>query len=480
MNQIQQRVRFVLFLLCLLSVSSESCNKTSSGRTVTVTSFSPTQGNAGIQVTIRGSGFSSSPGNDSVLVDGTLASIVSASSSSIVFTMPANPSSIDSALITVLVQGAIVPAGWFHYTSAPDTTTPTPGSVSTFAGSGSPGSADGIGMAASFNTPESGVFDNQGNLYVADFGNNEIRKITATGVVSTFAGSTSGGFADGNGTSARFLAPAGIAIDNHGNLYVADQANCAIRKIDASGNVTTIAGNGTIGYADGTGSGAIFNGPIGIGVDTLGGNLYVADTYNNVIRKIVISTGVVTTIAGSQTSGSTDATVTTNPAAASFNSPRGLCVRTVGAPNAYNLYIFIADYSNNKIREIITNTNPATVVYTLAGNSSNSPGFTNGAPGSFNSPNGTATGFAKNGTAEFFIADASNHVIRYAQADPTTVIAYDLPVSTLAGTGIPGLVNGSYLVAEFDDPDGVAFNPSDGNLYVMDFNNNAIRKIVLQ
>jgi hypothetical protein len=393
--------------------------------------------------------------------------------------MPANPTSIDSALITVIIQGAIVPAGWFHYTSS-DTTSPLQGMVSTFAGNGSAGASDGTGMAASFNTPESGVFDKQGNLYVADFGNNEIRKITAAGVVTTFAGSTTAGFVDGNGTSARFTAPAGIAIDNQGNLYVADQANCAIRKIDASGNVTTIAGNGTIGYADGTGSGAIFNGPIGIGVDTLGGNLFVADTYNNVIRKIVISTGVVTTIAGSQTAGSTDATVTTNPAAASFNSPRGLCVRTIGAPNAYSLYIFIADYNNNKIREVITNTNPATAVYTLAGNSNNNTGFTNGAPGSFNSPNGTATGFAKNGNPEFYIADASNHSIRYALADPTTVSAYNLPVSTLAGTGQPGLVNGSYLTAEFDDPDGVAYNPIDGNLYVMDFNNNAIRKIVLQ
>lgn len=479
MKGFQQKVSVVVLGLFLLFVLSESCNKTSSGRTVTVTSFSPTTGTAGTQVTITGSGFSSNAGNDSVAVDGTLATIVSATASSIVFTMPANPTSIDSALITVIVQGAVVPAGWFHFMLPSDTTSPSPGQVSTFAGNGSPGAGNGIGAAATFNLPESGVFDNQGNLYVAEFGNNDIRKITPGGVVTTFAGSTTAGFVDGNSTSARFTAPAGIAIDNHGNLFVADQANCAIRKIDPSGNVTTVAGNGTIGYADGTGSAAIFNGPIGIGVDTLGGNLYVADTYNNVIRKIVISTGVVTTIAGSQTAGSTDATVTANPAAASFNSPRGLCVRTVGAPNAYNLYIFIADYNNNKIREVIINTNPATAVYTLAGNSDNSAGFTNGIPGSFNSPNGTATGFAKNGTAEFFIADASNHAIRYAAADPTTVSANDLPISTLAGTGQPGLVNGAYLTAEFDDPDGVAYNPLDGNLYVMDFNNNAIRKIVL-
>jgi hypothetical protein len=270
-----------------------------------------------------------------------------------------------------------------------------------------------------------------------------------------------------------------VAIDNHGILFVTDQGNNAIRMIDPNGNVTTLAGSGAAGAHDGVGALATFNSPIGLGVDTIGGNVFVGDANNNMIREINIGTAAVTTYAGSTASGSTDALVTGNPGLASFNGPRGITVVTVGHPNAYNLFIIIADYYNNKIREIITNTNHQTLVLTLAGNQNNSSGFSN-TPAAFNSPNGTAWGYARNGPVEFFIADAGNHAIRYSESDPTSDISYDMPILTLAGTGSSGLVNGTYAQAQFNYPDGVAYNPVDGNLYVMDFSNNVIRKIIIQ
>ena len=471
----------VLLFGVLLSIAL-SCNKTSTGRTVTVNSFTPDSGAAGTQVTITGSGFSGSAANDSVAVDGVLASIVSATTTRIVFTMPPDPLSINSALITVLIQGAIVPAGFFHY-PAPAPPPPNQQNVSTFAGSGTPGAGNGKGAAASFNRPEAGVFDKQGNLYVADYGNNEIRKIDTAGNVTTYAGTGQPGFGNGSATTATFKNPSGVAIDNHGNLFVTDQGNNAIRMIDPNGNVTTLAGSGASGARDAPGVNATFNNPIGLGVDTLGGNIFVGDANNNEIREINIASGNVTTYAGSTTSGSTDATIPLGyPQMASFNGPRGLTVIAQGTANLYSLYIFVADYYNNKIREIYTASDNQTIVLTLAGNQNNSSGFLNPEPASFNSPNGTAWGYAKNanGPVEFFIADAGNHAIRYSQSDPTLDHSYDMPILTLAGTGSSGLVNGTYAQAQFNYPDGVAYNPVDGNLYVMDFSNNVIRKIILQ
>ncbi len=475
--QYRQVAGWLLFFGILLSIAL-GCNKTSTGRTVTVSSFTPDSGTVGTQVTITGSGFSPNVTNDSVAVDGVLASIVSATATQIVFTMPADPLSIDSALITVLIQGAIVPIGFFHYPAPPPPPPPVQQNVSTFAGSGTPGSADGKGAAASFNRPEGGVFDRKGNLYVADYGNNKIRKIDTAGNVTTYAGTGQPGFTNGSAT-ATFRNPSGVAIDNQGNLFVTDQGNNAIRMIDTNRIVTTLAGSGAAGAQDGPGANATFNSPIGLGVDTIVGNLYVGDANNNMIRVVHIATGQVATYAGSTTSGSTDGVITGNAKLASFNGPRGITVVTVGQANSYNLFVIVADYYNNKIREIITNTNNATLVLTLAGNQNNSSGFSN-TPAAFSSPNGTAWGYAKNGPVELFIADAGNHAIRYSESDATSDLSYDMPILTLAGTGSSGLVNGTYAQAQFNYPDGVAYNPVDGNLYVMDFSNNVIRKIIIQ
>jgi sugar lactone lactonase YvrE len=153
------------------------------------------------------------------------------------------------------------------------------------AGSGSTGSANGTGTAASFNRPISVAVDSSGNVYVADSYNHSIRKITSGGVVTTLAGSGSIGSTNGTGTAASFNYPLGVAVDSSGYLYVADTDNHLIRKITPAGVVTTLAGSGSSGNANGSSTAASFNNPSGVDLDS-SGNVYVGDRDNHLIRKI--------------------------------------------------------------------------------------------------------------------------------------------------------------------------------------------------
>jgi C1A family cysteine protease/sugar lactone lactonase YvrE len=219
------------------------------------------------------------------------------------------------------------------------------GVVTTLAGS-SQGYKDGTGNAAQFFNPRGVAVDAGGNVYVADRGNNRIRKITPTGIVTTLAGSTSG-FQDGTGTAAQFFNPFGVTVDASSNVYVADQANNRIRKITSTGIVTTLAGSGAQAYQDGTGTAAKFTVPVSVAVDA-GGNVYVADAGSSGfpyiaasrIRKIT-SAGLVTTLAGSGTPGFQDGIGTV----AQFNIPQGVAVDASGN-------VYVADAGNNRIRKI--------------------------------------------------------------------------------------------------------------------------------
>lgn len=322
--------------------------------------------------------------------------------------------------------------------------------VATLAGTaGAPGFSDGTGTAARFRYPESIVSD-QAHLYVADSGNHTVRKIVkATGEVTTIAGKAGEpGFADGNGVASRFSFPRGIASDGT-CLYVADSGNHIIRKIVlATEEVTAYAGQtGVKGSTDGLGPGASFNNPWGITADET--HLYVTDRDNSTIRKIDIETGEVTTLAGTPgSSGSSDGPGT----AARFFRPAGITNDRAS--------LYVSDTGNHTIRKIAKNT---AIVSTLAG-TAGQPCFTDGAKAYFFNPHGlTVRG------NRIYLSDTYNSTIRAIEISSGFV-------TTLAGRPGPvGSTDGDGPAARFHLPQSIA---TDGTyLYITDTSNNTIRKI---
>lgn len=327
------------------------------------------------------------------------------------------------------------------------------GVTSTVAGSaGIAGQLDGTGTAAQFSYPQGIALDAAGTLYVADTNNSTIRKISAGGVVTTFAGvATQPGTADGVGAAARFNYPFGLATDSAGNVYVADHGNSTVRKISPQGTVTTLAGSGGLsGTADGAGNAARFDHPSAVAVDAAG-NVYVIDTSNQLVRKIT-SGGSVSTLAGAAGSvGKSDGT----GAAAKFFYPSGIAVTGAGT-------IYVADTGNHTLR-VVT---PGGTVSTLAG-ATGLVGIADGFGGEalFAYPYGVAI----DGSGNLFIADHNNHTIR--KMSPAG------QVTTFAGSaGLSGSADGVAGAARFNGPTGVAVDGS-GNVYVADAGNTSIRKI---
>ncbi len=204
--------------------------------------------------------------------------------------------------------------------------------VTTFAGSGKPGFKDGKGKEAEFSFPHAIAIDSKDNLFIADISNHRIRKITPDGTVSTYAGSGEKGFSEGDVKTAKFNMPIDVTVDKEGNLYVADIGNQRIRKITTKGEVTTLAGNGEKGYSDGKGEKASFNGPHGLAVDSKG-NIIVAELYNFVVRSITPD-GTVSTICGNRKQGDTAGTCEE----AQFNQPGGATIDKDGNIIIADLY----------------------------------------------------------------------------------------------------------------------------------------------
>jgi sugar lactone lactonase YvrE len=295
----------------------------------------------------------------------------------------------------------------------------TAGVVTTLAGSGTAGSLNGMPMNATFNGPTGLSLDASGNVYVADNNNNQIREISRTGAVSTVAGSDSSGAVDGIGANAYFFAPTGIVTDATGNLYVTDAGNDLIRKvIPSSGQVSTVAGNANPGDANGALLSATFNNPSGIAIDG-SGNLYVADMLNNMIREINLNTSLVSTLAGA---GDTTASINAPDSSASFYYPTGVAIDASGN-------VYVAEYVSNLIRKIGVNGQ----VTTFAGSGTAGQADSTGTSATFNGPSGLTIDKSGN----LYVADTYNNVIR--KITPAGV------VSTIAGSGAAGATNGKAL-----------------------------------
>ena len=327
------------------------------------------------------------------------------------------------------------------------------GTVTTVAGTpGQAGTTDGL--AARFNTPAGLAFDRDGTLLVADRLNHTIRRIAINGSVSTVAGQPGlPGSADGPVTTARLNEPWGLAFDPNGNLYIVERGNSTVRKLSVDGTLSTLAGTaGLTGSADGTGPAARFNSPTALTTDS-SGNLFVADTGNATLRKLTLA-GVVTTHAG--TAGLTGSANGTGPAAR-FTTPLGLVGDGVGN-------IYVADAGTHNIRLV----SPDGAVGTLLGSSAADTYGATDAVGNVARFLGPA-GLAISTDGVLYIADSLNQSIRR--------VGNTLAVTTVAGPGGTfGSLDGPAATARFNAPLGLALDAT-GNLYVADTRNSTLRRI---
>lgn len=365
------------------------------------------------------------------------------------------------------------------------------GVVTTLAGSPyQAASVDGMGAAARFHSPLGVAVDAAGTVYIADANNNQIRALTPEGVVTTLAGATTAGSADGVGAAARFSYPVAVGVDPSGNVIVSDDGNNTIRKVTPAGLVTTLAGAPAhVGLADGLGPAARFNHPTGVAVDGTG-NVFVADALNKAVRKIAPDGSTKTFFQPDSSIGdlgsvaldpfgnvfvavslgrgvrkySADGTAVlfvANGAVGSADASTGF-KGVAGIAVDFNGNVFVADSGNHAIRRVT----PGGVLSTIAG-SLGSPGSADGTGSAarFNTPGGLTIDAAGN----LYVADTMNCTIR--KITPASV------VTTLAGAlGVPGSADGTGSAASFLYPRAIAADAA-GNLYVADSDNATVRKV---
>ena len=323
---------------------------------------------------------------------------------------------------------------------------------------------NGPATEAWLRSPGGVAVDGAGNLFIADTVNHRIRKVDAAGVITTVAGTGRTGFGGDGGPAveAWLRSPGGVAVDGAGNLFIADRGNYRIRKVDAAGVITTVAGTRRFGFS-GDGGPAVearLRNPSGVAADGAG-NLFIADRDNYRIRK-VDAAGVITTVAGTGVRGySGDG----GPAVdAHLFSPRGVAVDGTGN-------LFIGDTLNHRIRKV----DASGVITTVAGTGGFGFGFGGDGGPAIQAALDFPSGVAADGTGNLFIADTDNHQIRKVDASGT--------ITTIAGSGETGLFGGAFggdggpaIQAALDSPTDVAADGT-GNLFIADTGNDRIRKV---
>ncbi|MBA3663048.1 MAG: T9SS type A sorting domain-containing protein [Bacteroidetes bacterium] len=331
--------------------------------------------------------------------------------------------------------------------------------INTIAGTGVSGySGDGAAATiATLNNPAAVAVDAAGNIYIADASNNSIRKVNTSGIISTLAGTGVAGYS-GDGAAATLATlngPIGVAVDAVGNVYIADEYNHRIRKINTGGVISTFAGTGVLGYS-GDGSAATISTlyfPIGVAVDAAG-NVYIADYGNDRIRKVNTG-GVISTIAGNGLGGySGDGAAAT---LAQLSGPTGVAVDPTGN-------VYIADYVNHRIRKV----NAGGVISTLAG--TGVAGYSGDGAAATLAQLNYPFGVAEDAAGNVYISDKYNHCIRKVNTGGI--------ISTFAGTGVAGYSGdgAAATLAQLNYPFGVAEDAA-GNVYIADLSNNSIRKV---
>jgi sugar lactone lactonase YvrE len=379
----------------------------------------------------------------------------------VIITQPASQTNLPGTTVSFSV--GVTGTGPFSYQWQFNGTNFPNNIISTVAGNGVRGYAGNGGAAtnAKLWNPEGVAFDASGNLFIADFFNNRIRKVNTNGIITTVAGgnNVSGSFGGDGGaaTNASIFYPSCLAFDAYGNLFIADNGNDRIRKVDTNGIITTVAGNryGSFGGDGGVATNASLALPQGVALDTYS-NLFIADTFNNRIRK-VDTNGIITTVAGNGSPGYFgDGGAATN---AGLYHPQGVTFDAYGN-------LFIADCSNNRIRKVDANG----IITTVAGNGS-ATYYGDGSVAT-NASIYAPYGVAFDAFGNLFIADTGNNRVR--RMDTNGII------TTVAGTNSAAYAGdgGAATNASLYTPIGVTFDAS-GNLFIADSGNNRIRKILL-